>query len=225
MMNRVSLEPAFILHSHPYRNTSLILELLTENYGRVSVLARSARGLKSRYKGKCQLFFPMLVSWSGRGELKLLGDLELSESPFLLEGDVLLCGFYLNELVLRLLQREDPCRYLFLYYKTALSTLESSLIITLRCFEKRMLHVLGYGLPLRHDLDATKHYQYVPDNEFLICEPFAESCTVFSGESLIAIRDEIFDSENILRDAKRLMRLAISRLLGDNPLKSRLLLS
>ena len=169
MSQRVVLEPAFILHRRPYSNTSLILDLLTQNHGRISALAKSARGLKSRYKGALEMFSPLLVSWSGLRELKLLGTVELNGMPCLLEGESLWCGFYLNELLMRILHREDPCHRLFQHYQQALTQLRIpvSCETVLRIFEKELLNELGYGLPLQIPIEPDYYYQYVPDHGFL----------------------------------------------------------
>lgn len=226
MTHRVVLEPAFVIHRRPYSNTSLILEFLTLHYGRVSALARSARGLKSRYKGRLELFFPFLISWSGRTDLKFLGKVELNGMPYLLEGKSLLCGFYLNELILRLLHPDDPDNYLFYHYKNALNQLSKGDIeASLRSFEKRLLEQLGYGLPLEYDVERNtpfeedKFYQYIPEQGFLLCKKSRE-LNVFSGKSLLALRGEIFFNVDLLKEMKRLMRLALGRLLGKNLLKT-----
>ena len=230
MTQHVVLEPAFILHRRPYSNTSLIIELLTLNYGRVSALARSARGLESRYKGRLELFFPLLVSWAGRNDLKYLGDIELNGMPYLLEGESLLCGFYLNELLMRLLYHDDPCYHLFRFYREALNQLMNGhLEIILRRFEKRLLEELGYGLPLQCEaktnipIKADQFYQYHPDEGFLLCEKNEKKGT-FYGKSLLALREERFSDDESLKDIKRLMRITLGRLLGKKPLKSRELL-
>ncbi|MFV9989078.1 MAG: DNA repair protein RecO [Coxiella endosymbiont of Dermacentor nuttalli] len=226
MTHRVFLEPAFIIHRRPYSNTSLILEFLTLNYGRVSALARSARGLKSRYKGRLELFFPFLISWSGRTDLKFLGKVELNGIPYLLEGKSLLCGFYLNELILRLLHPGDPDNYLFQHYKNTLDQLSKGDIdASLRSFEKRLLEQLGYGLPLEHDIkrntpfEEDQFYQYIPEQGFILCKKSRE-LNVFSGKSLLALREEVFFNVDLLKEMKRLMRLALGRLLGKNLLKT-----
>ena len=227
---RVVLETAFILHRRPYSNTSLILELLTLNYGRVSVLARSARGLKSRYKSKLELFSPFLISWSGRSSLKFLGHAELDGMPYLLEDEALLCGFYLNELLMRLLQPNDPYLRLFYFYRDALKQLvNGQLEQPLRCFEKRLLDELGYGLPLSYDVEMhlplkpDQFYQYLPDLGFFSCEKNGEK-NVFSGKSLLALQEESFPDASSLREIKQLTRLTLNLLLGKKPLKSRELL-
>ena len=226
----VFLEMAFILHRRPYSNTSLILELLTLNYGRVSALARSARGLKSRYKGKLELFSPFLISWSGRSNLKFLGHAELNGMPYLLKGEALLCGFYLNELLMRLLHPNDPYIQLFYLYRSTLKQLvNGQLEQSLRCFEKRLLDELGYGLPLLYDVEmnlplkSNQFYQYFPDLGFFSCKKNGEN-NVFSGKSLLALQEESFPDESSLKEIKRLMRLTLSPLLGKKPLKSRELL-
>ncbi|WP_040933689.1 DNA repair protein RecO [Coxiella burnetii] len=230
MTKRVALEPAFILHRRPYSNTSLILELLTPNHGRVCALARSARGLKSRYKGKLELFSPLLISWSGRSDLKFLGDVEANGMPYLLEGEALLCGFYLNELLIRLLHHDDPYLRLFHHYQNTLEKLVNGrLEATLRCFEKQLLDELGYGLPLSCDVEMKlpfkpdQFYQYLPDRGFLLCEK-SEERDVFSGKSLLALQEESFSDESSLKEIKYLMRLTLNRLLGKKLLKTRELL-
>lgn len=231
MTLRVQLEPAYVLHRRPYRNTSLILDLFSLHHGRVSVLARSARGLKSRYKGTLELFSPMLVSWSGRGELKLLGNVELSGAAHELEGDSLLCGFYLNELLVRFLHREDPYLHLFSLYRNTLDCLKSAadMSVSLRYFEKHLLRELGYGLPFQREastglsIDPKQFYQYDPERGFLQVGSGIEPHALFSGRSLLAFRDEVLSDEVDIRDIKRLMRQVLAKHLAGKPIKSRAL--
>ncbi|WP_423062839.1 DNA repair protein RecO [Candidiatus Paracoxiella cheracis] len=232
MSTQVLLEPAFVLHRRPYSDTSLIVELFSVNHGRISAVARSARGLKSRYKGKLELFSPLLVSWLGGRELKTLGNVELHGRPTLLDGDTLLCGFYLNELLMRLLHRDDPYPDLFDAYKKTLENLSNGapVQILLRCFEKKLLHELGYGLPLNREIETglpiepSQYYHYIPDRGFLKSERDDSQIAIFSGHSLIALHNEQFDEEETLKEIKRLMRMAIGRHLGNKPLQSRELL-
>lgn len=228
MLTRVNLEPAFVLHRRPYRNTSLLVELFTRSHGRVAVVARSARGMKSRYKGVLQPFSPLLVAWLGRNELKTLGNIELCGASYALEGNALACGFYLNELLLRLLEREDPHPYLFELYQTSLAELQhlDQIEKTLRIFEKKLLQELGYGLPLNHEaesgnpIDPAANYQYIPEQGF-IRRLASESNSLFSGLSLIALQDEALEDESTLKEIKLLMRVALTHHLGSKPLKSR----
>ena len=193
-------------------------------------MARSARGLKSRYRGGLDLFFPLLVSWMGRNDLKYLGDVELNGMPYLLEGESLLCGFYLNELLIRLLHHDDPYHHLFRFYQEALGQLINGHLETiLRCFEKRLLEELGYGLPLQYEvktnipIEADQFYQYHPEQGFLLSEK-SEEKDIFYGKSLLALREEKFSDDASLKDIKRLMRITLGQLLGKKPLKSRELL-
>jgi len=175
------------------------------------------------------LFTPLLASWSGRRELMNLGQVELSGCVYRLEGNALLCAFYLNELLTRLLQRDDPYPKLYDLYQDTLVKLERNTLVesTLRYFEKNMLEFLGYGLPFDRELmtglplQVEKYYQYIPDRGFLLSESPATQGLVFKGGSLIALAAEDLSDEDSLRDAKRLLRYCVSRHLGDKPLKSR----
>lgn len=229
MTHRILFEPGFILHRRSYSNTSLIVEIFSFQYGRVAAVARSARGLNSRYKGALQLFSPMLLSWSGLGELKTLGQIELNGKPCQLDGRSLLCGFYLNELLLRLLHRDDPYPNLFRRYAETLEALEKNvqLSVTLRCFEKQLLYELGYGPPLAREartgvpIAFDLYYQYVPECGFIRCENFVDFSATFLGSSIIALNQEKFDTEQSLKDARRLLRMILAQYLGNRPLKSR----
>jgi len=229
---RITLEPIFILHTRPYSNTSLIAECLTMRHGRIVAIARSARGMKSRYRGMLQAFSPLLASWSGMRELKTLGNVERNGPVYQLEGQALICGFYLNELLIRLLQRDDPCVNIYDLYQTTLNSLEKALDFrsALRCFEKNLLRELGYGLPLRRDaqtgepIDPELHYQYLPERGFLQCHEPTEDVMIFPGRSLLALHEEQLEYADALRDAKRLLRIALSQHLGGKPIKSRELL-
>lgn len=228
---RVTLEPVFVLHSRPYRNSSLIVELFSMRHGRIAALARSARGPRSRYQGRLQLFSPLLVSWSGRSDLKSLNQMEPQGQSYLLEGNALLCAFYLNELLLKLLRHEDPYLELFQRYQTILSLLESERHFepSLRYFEKQLLQEIGYGLPLRRDVvtgqDVVEDcfYRYVIERGFVATEP-SDDVFIFPGSMLKKLAEETLTTEEELRFAKRLMRMALSRHLGNKPLHSRKLM-
>ncbi|MCB1827825.1 MAG: DNA repair protein RecO [Coxiellaceae bacterium] len=231
-MERVNLEPLFILHTRPYSNTSLILDVLTQNHGRLSIMARSARGLKSRYKGMLQPFSPLLASWTGNREMKNLGNVERQGPIHYLNGKALVCGFYLNELLQRLLQREDPHPEIFTLYQNTLTTLENKkdLQIALRHFEKQLLQSLGYALPLERDADHREaimpdaFYQFLPDRGFIRCEENPDNHFIFSGKTLLALSSDNFNTEDTLKESKRLLRIVLNRHLGNRPIKSRELL-
>src|SRR4051812_22703035 len=151
---------AFVLHNYPYRETSLIVEAFTRAFGRVSLLARGARRPRSPMRGVLLSFQPLLVSWFGKGELRTMARAEWVGGQPLLQGEALLCGFYLNELILRLLPREDPHEALFLQYRSALQQLASVSTGSgdsgpvLRAFEKSLLKELGYAMVLDRDGDG-----------------------------------------------------------------------
>ncbi|PHQ78992.1 MAG: DNA repair protein RecO [Coxiella sp. (in: Bacteria)] len=228
---RVALEPAFVLHSRAYRNSSLIVELLSRRYGRIAVVARSARGPRSRYQGKLQLFLPLLVSWSGRSDLKSLGNIELSGMGYELDGRALLCGFYLNELLMRLLKHEDPYPIIYQRYQDVLNRLESSgsFEADLRYFEKQLLKELGYGIPLAHEvvsgdvIDQNAFYRYMPERGFALTDP-SDDRFIFPGYVLQALDNECLETKDELKFAKRLMRMVMARHLGQTPIHTRELL-
>src|SRR6185369_11972233 len=150
---RAPAQEAFVLHSYPYRETSLLVDVLTRATGRVSVVARGARRPRSATRGALMSFQPLMVSWYGKGDVKTLAHAEWTGGQALLQGEALLCGFYLNELLVRLLAREDPHEQLFDRYKESLRELaegEASAPI-LRAFEKALLRELGYALTLDRD--------------------------------------------------------------------------
>jgi DNA repair protein RecO (recombination protein O) len=116
-------QPAFVLHAYPYRETSLIVEAFTRDFGRVAVVARGAKRPRSELRGLLQGFQPLFLSWSGQQELKTLLKAEWRGGLPRVGGAALLCGFYLNELLLKLLPREDPHPDVFADYETALGDL------------------------------------------------------------------------------------------------------
>lgn len=233
---RTSLQPAFILHYRPYRETSLIVDLFTRDYGRIAVVARGVRGPRSRNRALFQPFLPILVSWQGRSELMTLCSIESMGSPLQLKGSCLLSAFYLNELLMRVLQKQDPHPKLYnLYHETllALQSTESSLKKgfqkPLRIFEKKLLEELGYGLQLQYDIPngkplmAEQSYCFYPEQGFKLHnrEENIPQSLIFFGKSLLALASEKLDNNEFLYDAKRLMRLAFAPILGPQPLFSR----
>lgn len=248
-MHRIDLTPIYVLHTRPYSNTSLIVEFFSKTYGRISAVARSARGPQSRYKGQCQLFTPMLAAWSGHHELKMLGNIELNGMPLQLNQKPLFCGFYFNELLMRLLHKEDPHPALFDIYHESLCRLEGSvsgsvsvsdqcekkmdnsnnLAAILRRFEKKLLAELGYDLPLIYEakshvpINPTARYRYEPQHGFVLTDDIYDNAMIFLGADLIAIAAEKFDDTSVALSAKKLMRSALQFLLGNKPINSRVL--
>lgn len=221
---RITLQPAFVLHHRPYRETSLIVDLLTKEHGRISAIARGVRTPKSRTRSLIQPFTPLLVSWQGKSELMTLTTIETNEAPYWLKGDCLLSGFYLNELLVRILHKHDPHPQIYTIYRNTLLELQNpqSIEKTLRIFEKKLLEELGYGLQLQYDIHPEQQYCFISDQGFTIYqnEDIAQ-VRIFSGKSLLAFAAETLDTPDSLRDAKRLIRLALAPLLGQQSLHSR----
>lgn len=235
-MNRViDLQSAYVLHTRAYRETSVIAELWTCQQGRLAVCARGVRGPKSKVRGLMQPFHPLWITWSGRGELATLNKLESAGSPFILAGSRMVCGLYLNELLLRLLARHDPHPDLYTHYTATLEALSQTLSdpqheqIALRCFELELLKQLGYGLAFTEALNGDalaqdKAYRFIPGHGFIAESATASSLELFSGSLLTSIAKQDFSDWDVLRAAKRILRTALQYYLGDKPLMSRELL-
>jgi DNA repair protein RecO (recombination protein O) len=226
---RVELEPAYILHTRPYRETSLILEVFTSGYGRAGLVARGARRPQSPLRGILNPFQPLRLSWVGGGELGTLGQAEQGGISAELRGDAVMAGFYVHELLLKLLQRHDPHPQLFGHYATLLASLADGQPVEklLRIFELELLREIGYALSL--DCDALKHeilkpqqlYVFRPEQGAVPAEHEhgAESC--FSGAELLAIGRLELDDVACLRNAKRLLRHVLDYHLGGKLLQTR----
>lgn len=226
---RIQLTPGFVLHQRPYRDSSALVEIFSRDYGRLGLVARGIRSPKSKWRGELQPFTPLLLSWQIRGELGTLTDVECSRHAGLLSGPELYSAYYLNELLLRLLERHDPHPVLFEDYAAALAALhdQAALETVLRRFEKHLLDELGYGLVLEHEVETGN--QVVPELRYdyhLESGPVTVTAEttggfVFSGKSLLSIATEDFNDPDVLQDAKRLMRAALRLYLGDKPLRTR----
>jgi DNA repair protein RecO (recombination protein O) len=228
---RVQLQPAYVLHSRPYRNTSLILDVLTEDYGRIALVAKSARGPKSRYRGLLQVFTPMLIDWVGDGDLKTLGNIELQGVSYPLKTQRLFCAYYLNELLVRLLLRDDAVPRIFMLYQQALQRLTSDMTveIVLREFEMGLLGALGYGVSFLqasdtgNPFDVDAQYQLIPDHGFVRSSSKAADL-VYAGAVLIAMEQKDWAQPDVCLAAKKIMRTLLAVHLGAKPLQSRALL-
>ena len=217
----VELEPAFVLAQRPYRDSSRLLEALTPSYGRVGLVARGVRAPRSRIGSVLQSFAPLLLSWQAAGELGTLRSAESRAPAVPLAGERVFYGWYLNELLLRLLPRDDPHPLLYALYEALLPQLAGAADDAeraLRVFEKRLLADLGYALQLPADLDAGCRYRYDAERGPL------EDRDGMPGASLIALRDEKLDTTQARIDARRILRSALRAHLGDRELESARLL-
>lgn len=227
---RVAKQTGYVLHTRPYKESSLLVELFTREHGRLTVLAKGARRLKSRQRGLMRPFLLLMLSWSGRGELPVLTQAEALSRAHALDRGSLWCGFYLNELLVRLLHRHDSHAVLFDRYAGSLEALSENNHneVVLRLFEKKLLSELGYALDLNTEsntglaIDTHNRYRYIPV-QGLVKSPNGESGNndTISGASLLALANEDFADPRTLIEAKRLMRKVIGYYLGGKPLHSR----
>lgn len=226
-------QPAYLLHTYPYRETSLVAETYTRDLGRVAVIARGARRPRSALRGVLLAFQPLLIGWSGKAELKTLHKAEWQGGYAPLRGLSLICGFYLNELMLKLLPREDPHEQLYEAYATALTQLPVTQdpAAVLRRFERVLLRELGYGLVLDREvhggapITADGLYRYVPERGPLLArEAPPESGVELAGQTLIDMAVDQYDNPRTVQQSKALMRALINHCLGHQTLHTRQLL-
>ncbi len=232
-LSRQDNQPVFVLHTYPFKETSLVVELFSLNFGRVAVVAKGARRPRSAMRGMLQSFQPLIATWSGKAELKTLHSLEWSSGLLLLQGEALMCGFYLNELLLRLLPREDAHEALFEYYASTLRTLSSKkdYATTLRRFELKMLQELGYAVPLDADeheqaIEPERLYSYIAERGACAAElhdQHPNSVQLF-GKTLLDMAGDRYADPQTQQQSKQLMRTLIAHYLGDKPLHTRQLL-
>ncbi|MBD3635549.1 MAG: DNA repair protein RecO [Methylophaga sp.] len=224
----MELTAAFVLHHRPYRETSLLVDVLSRDHGRVSLVARGQRQQSKRRRNMMQLFQPLWLSWYGQGELVTLSQVETSEPAYRLQGNASLCGLYMNELLYKLLPLHESEPALFDAYQQALARLQTDnrqQQLTLRLFEKALLSQLGYGLQLESDVETGQpledelDYVYHPDSGPHVYQ--GSSAAVVSGRSLRHLREEQGFDETSLKQIKTLMRTVINYYLGGRPLHSR----
>jgi len=228
--SRVRLQPVFLLHQRPYRDSSELLEVLTADYGRLGVISRGSRGRRSRLRGVLRPFAPLLMSLSLRGDLATLTAAEPAAGPAGLAGETLFAAYYLNELILRLTGRRDPCPAVYAAYNSALAQLsvaDSALAPALRRFEKRLLEALGYGLLLEHEavtglaIDPALCYDYRPEHGPVRLHAGQAAKLPVQGATLIALAADCLEDEPGLSEARRVLKASLDLQLGDRPLKTR----
>lgn len=225
------LQRAFVLHTRPYQNTSLLVDFFTEHSGLVRCVAKGQRAKKNA--SLLSQFCCYQISFSGRSELKTLTKLEMDEQRFVLEKKALYCGLYVNELLLRVLYKHDPHPETFQYYYDLLKVLinTSNLESNLRNFEFLLLQDIGYLVDMRCDyvsgekLLAELHYRFDAEKGFTRVAYLNsdKDLYVFSGEVLLEIAELRFDSEQSRKQAKILSRLMFAPQLGNQPLRSNLM--
>jgi DNA repair protein RecO (recombination protein O) len=228
---RVQGQPAFVLHARPWRETSLIVELLTRDHGRIGVVARGVQGAKRHpLRAALQPLQWLQVDFLPRGELARLLQAEAQDAAPLLQGEALMAAFYVNELVLRLLPRQDPAPELFERYALLRQELAGTapLAWTLRRFERDLLEVLGYGLPLDQDEDGRRvdpAGRYRLDAERGPLRDRAHEAGSATGAALLALAEDRQPPPEQLAELRGALRGVLQVHLGPLPLKSWGLLS
>jgi len=248
---RIQLQPAYILHQRPYRDSSALLEIFSEQYGRCALIAKGVKRPQSKLRGYLQPFQPLLLSWVSKSELGTLTDAELYKPPALIKSKYLPSGFYLNELLLYLLHRDDPHDDLFRCYHDTMINLqhlsgqaEDDLLwqAYLRYFEIMLLQSIGYGLVLDHDVRTqaaimpADEYDYLPDNGPAQSDPAGSELrgVKVSGATLNMLsdpqllieksRDNEPATRSLFKEAKHLLRTVLDHHLGHRVLHSRSLM-
>jgi DNA repair protein RecO (recombination protein O) len=229
---RVDKEPAYLLHKRPYRDSSMLIEVLTPNYGRVGLVHRGGRRV-GKIGTDIQLFCELSLSWSGRGDLFTLTHSDITLISGIRDPQYQLCGLYMNELILGLTPRLSPSESLFQGYQSAIFSLPhtSTLELELRRFEMALLNTAGYGLQLQYD--ALTGEAIKPDSYYYYdCEagPIASNVdgrqwNCVSGQTLIALNSLTLHDRRTSREAKQLLRGVIDHHLQGRPILTRDLMS
>lgn len=227
--NKKQNEPAYVLHSYPFRETSLLLDVFSRQHGRLVIMARGARRPRSALRGLLLGFQPLLLSWFGKGEVHTLHSAEWQGGQPYLQGKALICGFYLNELLINLLARDDPHERLFDHYCDTLQKLahESNYAATLRCFEKHLLQELGYALTLDHEAGkgAPIHpelcYRYAVERGAVLDDGNVKTGLPVQGKTLLDMAEDVYADATTALQSKQLMRMLLNHQLGGKTLHTR----
>jgi DNA repair protein RecO (recombination protein O) len=227
---KVDQQPGYVLHRRSYRESSLLVEVFTRNFGRLALIAKGCRKKKSQVHGLFMSFKPVLLSWTGKGELPILTSIE--QTTFYPQPDFsrVPSGYYMNELILKLLHRHDPHELLYDKYETSVFQLlnKDEPLAVLRVFEKHLLREIGFGLVLDHDVETGEalvkegSYQYLPQKGPVAADS-NQSGTVF-GSTLIALEEEEFFTGREHRQARQLTKALIDIQLNGKELRTRRIL-
>lgn len=229
--HRRTEEAAFLLHCTPYRETSLVVDLFTREHGRIGAIAKGARRPRSALRAVLLQFQPLTVGYTGRAELRTLIGAEWAGGLIAPKGDALLCAFYLNELLVRLLPREDPHPGLYDGYLRALSELSGAgpFDETLRRFEWLLLRETGYAPDLERDtrdrpIAPDRTYAWQPGGGFVAADSAHDAGALVSGSTLVEIAAGAFGSAGSRTQAKYLTRAILAHHLDGVPLNTRQIL-
>ena len=235
MSRVIGRSAAFCLHTRPYRENSVIVQLFTRDAGRIACVAKgikAATRLRRAQSAVLQPFVPLQVEWFGKSELKTLGAVEAVQPVIPLQESWLFAGLYLNEVLNVLLPEQQEFHELYDRYAGCVAQLaqRAPLEQQLRRFEKSLLEQLGYGIPFAvvdregrygGEIEAARYYVYVPDSGFRVAEAGDRTQELFLGKNLHAIAAGQFEQVEVLVTAKQLMRQAMAQVLGQRTINSR----
>jgi len=216
-------QAAFILHSKPFKDNQLIVDLLTEQSGKVSAVVYTGKTQKSNKKGLLQPFLPLKVVLKGKGQLKNLSRIETTQRSYPLTGNYVFSGFYINELLVRLMGEHIECPELFHQYRKSIQALAKKEPVeqNLRTFEMTLLDELGQSFDFDIVFESQERYFYYILEEGFVPALSKSNLPKYNRGHLLAIAEECFDDEQVLKTFKLLMRQVINNLLGGKPLNSR----
>ncbi|MBB6185835.1 DNA repair protein RecO [Rhodanobacter sp. MP7CTX1] len=224
---RLEQQPAYVLHARPYRETSLLLECLTREHGRLGVVARGVRGERARLRrAQLEPLQALTLDLLLRGEMATLTGVEIAGAPLRLSGDAGVAGLYLNELIVRLTERQDPVPAVFDAYAQTLARLaaDEPLAWSLRRFERDLLQAIGYGLQLQHDAETGEplmpdaHYRYVVEHGAERCS--GGNAQALRGSDLLALEQDRMPDASGLKSLRDMMREVIRFHLGGRELRA-----
>lgn len=229
---RISEQPAFVLHSYPYRETSLILDVLSRDHGRLALIAKGAKRPHSALRGVLQTFQPLSLAWTGKSEMRTLTGAEWVGGMLPLAGDALLCGFYANELLVKFCAREDPHPQLFHHYVVTLTRLahDEPPVQVLRSFERVLLRETGYAMALdrtvaRQPVVPGGRYVFDPERGVRdAADDLPAQWPVVSGQTLLDMEQDDYHRAQTVAQSKTLMRFLLNTYLGGTPLATRQIL-
>ena len=229
---KVTEQPAFVLHSYPHRETSLIIDVLTRDHGRLALVAKGAKRPHSALRGVLQTFQPLALSWSGKSEVRTLTGAEWVGGMLPLAGDALLCGFYVNELLVKFCGREDPHPPLFQHYVVTLARLahDEPAVQVLRSFERVLLRETGYAVALdrtvsRKAVVAEGRYVFDPERGVReASDDLPAQWPVVAGQTLLDMEADDYHRAQTVAQSKTLMRFLLNTYLAGTPLATRQIL-
>ena len=229
---RIAEQPSFVLHSYPYRETSLVLDVFSRDHGRVALVAKGAKRPHSALRGVLQTFQPLGLSWTGKGEVRTLTQAEWVGGMLPLAGDALLCGFYVNELLVKFCAREDAHPALFNHYVLTLSRLAHGepALHALRSFERVLLRETGYAMALhktitRQPVLADQKYVFDPERGVRdASDDVPSQWPVIAGQTLLDMEKDEYSRPQTAAQSKMLMRFLLNVYLGGTPLATRQIL-